>query len=134
MTQEFLMLRVNCSGCKAEAWVNEIPVARVDASAYALSSRPIHEYLLPRENRFLLLVEPGTNPGNPMNGGIMFQTGPRTFVTLEIFQGPRGVFPEHPAVRKLDSLEWRPPAGTQVQGPVKLLTTLTLHSARPRWS
>lgn len=128
------MLRANCSGCKAEGWVNGLPVARVDGAGYPLITRPVHEYLLPGDNQLLLLVEPGSDPEVPLAPGPVFQAGPRAFATLELLQGPRGVFADDPSVRKLASIEWRPAEGTNVQPPVQLRTSVSMSAGRPRWS
>jgi hypothetical protein len=134
MVKEFVMLRVNCSRCNAEAWVNGLPVSRVAASGFPLDSRPILEYLLPGNNQFVLLVEPGTNPSNPTAAGKPFVATSRTFATLDVLSGPQGAFPEDPSVRRLATLEWRPAQGSPVQPPVQLQTSVLFNVALPTWS
>ena len=134
MSQQMVILHLNTCGVVAEAWLNGIPVTRVEPNGYLNDVRPVHEYLLPGENRVVLLVQPGLNPSEPMATGAPFTPPPGGFATLQIKQGPRGVFPDDPQVRTLASVEWRPVDATPIAPPVMLKTSLIISHSWPRWS
>jgi len=134
MSQSIVVLHLNCSGCRAEAWINGIPVTRVDPDGCSSEVRPIHEYLLPGENRVVVLVEPGSNPSQPMAPGVPFVPPAGAFARLQIKQGLRGTFVDDPATRALATVEWRPASNAPVTPPVMLETSVILNSSWPRWS
>jgi len=132
--QEIFYLRLNCSGCRAEAWVNGIDVSRVDPIVCPLDGRPVHEYILPAKNHLALLINPDPYPSTPMKPGDPFTATARTFATLHLLQGPRGALPDDPEIRTLAQIEWRPPVDSQVQPPLVLETEVELPVWLPRWS
>lgn len=57
MMERLVMLRLQADGCRAEVWLNDVPVASSVTQAGPLML-PVHEYLLPGDNRLQLVVSP----------------------------------------------------------------------------
>lgn len=131
---EVFYLRLDASGCRAEAWVNGVDVSRVDPLSVPRSGRPVHEYLLPSRNHLALVVNPDRYPSTPMKPGDPFQAAGDIYATLHLLQGPRGSLPGDPEVKTLAAIEWRPAQGTQVQPPIVLEAEAELPVWFPRWS
>lgn len=134
MLQEIFYLRLNGFACTAEAWVNGVPVSRIDPVSCLLDGRPVHEYLLPGRNHLALLVSPGPHPSHPMSSETPFPAPPRAFATLHLLRGPRGVLPDDPQVKVLAAIEWRPETGAIINPPVCLEAEADLPVWLPRWS
>lgn len=131
---EVFYLRLDCNGCRAEAWVNGVDVSRVDPASSLLSGRPVHEYILPSRNHLALIVNPDPYPSTPMKPGDSYHSLPETYATLHLLQGPRGSLPGDPEVKTLAAIEWRPAPGTTVQPPIVLEAEAELPVWLPRWS
>ena len=132
--QEIYYLRLNSGDCTAEAWLNGVPISRVEANNCLLDGRPVHEYLLPGKNRVTLLVHPGTNPSYPSKAGEPFPAPPKAFATLDLLVGPKGTVPDDPQVKNLGGVSWKPQTSTIIQPPVVLETDIQLPARLPSWS
>ncbi len=132
--QEIFYLRLNCSGCRAEGWLNGVDVSRVDPISCLLDGRPVHEYILPGKNHVALLIQPDPHPSFPMRAGEAFNAPEHIFATLHLLQGPRGALPGDPSVKVLAAIEWRPQPGTPVQPPLLIEREAELPVWLPRWT
>lgn len=130
MPQTIFIVHLNCSGCNADAWLNGIPVTRVESQGYLLDSRPVHEYLLPGANRVVLQVDAIPTPPDGGAADKKNEAAPGIWATLQIKQGPKGVLPDDPEVRTLASLKWQPGVNT----PLMLETSVAMPQSWPRWS
>lgn len=125
-----LVLRIECSGCDAEAVYNGVPLARV-GSAQAVATVPVHEFTLAGANEVELVVRPGAaavmaSPEPQLSDG-------KAWASLRLLL-PRVGGVAHPAsARTLIQLDWAPPADELYEAPVSLRKAVELPIAFPRW-
>ncbi|MEY4413498.1 MAG: hypothetical protein RIQ53_791 [Pseudomonadota bacterium] len=142
MMERLVMLRLQADGCRAEVWLNDIPVASSVTQTGALMV-PVHEYLLPGDNRLQLVVSPaehrlpgpaGTSggPGGPGGPRLLGQPA-RARVRLML---PRLGQPGHEAhARTLTEiqLELDPEADTGESRVEERVVPVPAHWPRWRW-
>jgi hypothetical protein len=125
-----LVLRIECSGCRAEAVFNGIPLARVDA-LQAVATLPIHEFTLAGTNELELVVEPGA-PGAEVAPEPGLSDG-KAWASLRLLL-PRVGSIAHPAsARTLAQIDWAPAADELYEVPLSLRRNVELPISFPRW-
>jgi hypothetical protein len=117
MVGDYLILESKINNCVAEVHVNDVPVRKL-AAPVTLDSRPVHQYLVPGQNRFRLVIQPGPNPGSALAPQkVAFVPDQPASAAMRLMSMPRGAFPDDPGVRVLFNQEWNAPAGQPVQVP-----------------
>lgn len=122
-TRFFLMLDLECTRVSAEAYLNGIPVARVDQSARQTPRifRPIHEYVVPgATNTLTLAVAHGSRPSNSLESRGLCQAPSEANVRLAVSILPEGAYYDDPGVRQVSEIRWQTPAGPGFAAPVIL--------------
>jgi hypothetical protein len=130
--ERLLMLRLDAQACEAEAWLNGVPVARVDA-ARPRAVVPVHEYTLAGLNRLALVVGPRQTDaaaGRP----------PRAFVAdgngsahLQILLPHAGHAIDAATARSLGHLSWAPSPGQACELPARRVEDILLPVGFARW-
>lgn len=142
--ERLLALKLDAVACEAEAWLNGVPVARVDA-ARPRAVVPVHEYTLAGPNRLELVVHPrpAAMPAPapvPASGAA---AAPRRFVAdgraaahLHVLLPRAGHAIDEASARGLARLSWAPEAGQAGEAPVSLVedVALPVNFARWRWA
>jgi hypothetical protein len=125
-----LVLRLESSGCSAEAALNGVPLARVDA-LQSVATLPIHEYTLAGANELELVVEPGV-PGADVAPEPGLSDG-KAWASLRLLL-PRVGSIAHPAsARTLAQIDWAPPGDELYEVPLSLRKSVELPISFPRW-
>lgn len=128
-----LVIRLEAQGCTAEALLNGIPLARVDA-AQPCATVPAHECTVSGENRLELLIWPpallvGETPA-PLPA---FPSDGERSASLNVLL-PRMDHAIDPAQsRSLAKLLWAPEAGVSLAPPIRLAEAVVLPVNFPRW-
>ncbi|MDE2396863.1 MAG: hypothetical protein KGL43_11120 [Burkholderiales bacterium] len=128
--ERLLVLRLESSGCEAEAVLNGVPLARVGAACAAVTL-PVHEFTLAGANEVELVIEPGpaTAPAEPQP---RIADG-RAWARLQLLL-PRVGSAAHPAsARNLAQLDWAAAAGELFEAPLGLRAGVELPISFPRW-
>jgi hypothetical protein len=134
MRAEFLILETTANQCTAESQINGIPICRLTPSS-GLDSTPVHEYLIPGDNTFTLVVEPGPTPSQALAPAAQpFVLKDKTRASLRLMGMPPGSFPEDPGVRELLRLNWEPGAGQAVAVPAVIEKAIEIPFAVRHWS
>jgi hypothetical protein len=128
--ERLLVLRLEAVGCSAEALLNGLPLARVDAARPA-RTLPVHEFTLAGANELELVVQPAL-PGAPEVIAPQLSDG-------KAWAGVRLLLPRvgqvaHPSnARTLAQIDWAAPDGELYEAPLHLAQTVELKIAFPRW-
>jgi hypothetical protein len=131
--ERLLVLRLECIGITAEAMLNGIPLARINASPEAASvvTVPIHEYTIAGGNHIELVIEPPP-PGRTVAPKPLLSNG-RRGASLRLLL-PRIGQVAHPSnARLLGELDWAPHADDVNEIPLTLRRTVELPIGFPRW-
>jgi len=128
-----LVLRIEASGCQAEAVFNGVPLVRV-GGAQAVATVPVHEFTFLGANEVELVVQPGP----PAAAGTAPAPEPqlsdgKAWASLRLLL-PRVGSVAHPAsARTLVQVDWAPPADELYEAPVSLKKSVELPISFPRW-
>ena len=128
--ERLLVLRLETSGCSAEAVINGVPLVRV-GGPHAVATLPVHEYWLAGNNELELLVHPGP-PGEAAAPEPKLSDG-QAWASLRLLL-PRVGGVVHPAsARTVAQLDWAPPLDEVYEAPATLRKLVDLPIAFPRW-
>ena len=117
--ERLLVLRLEAVGCNAEALLNGVPLARVDA-ARPSRTLPVHEFTLAGANALELVVQPAL-PGAPEVIAPQLSDG-TAWAGVRLLL-PRAGQVAHPSnARTLAQIDWAAPEGELYEAP--LLNTL----------
>jgi hypothetical protein len=132
--ERLLVLKLEAAGCDAEAWLNGIAVARVDASR-PRSSLPVHEYTLAGENRLELVLFPRPASESPelAPAPLALVSDGHQSASLSILLPRMGNAADEASSRSLAQLDWAPGAGSTFTAPLRLTQDLSLPISFPRW-
>lgn len=137
--ERLLLLRIEASGCQAEAVLNGVPVAMVDgrtATGIHTASVPVHEFTLAGGNRLSLVVNP-----HPINLPTDLPVPPPTpnvadgdtWVKLRLLLPRQGQPASENSARTLTQIDWGLPANEVFETPLWLHQTVDLPVTFPRW-
>lgn len=128
--ERLLVLRLESVGVAAEALLNGVPLARTSASARVVTV-PIHEFTLAGSNDLELVIAPPP-PGATAAPKPLLGDGSQG-ATLRLLL-PRIGQVAHPAnARTLAEIDWAPMPDTVTEIPHRILRTVELPIAFPRW-
>jgi len=132
--ERLLVLKLDAVACEAEAWLNGIAIARVDA-ARPSAVVPVHEYTVAGVNRLELVAWP-----RPAAGSAEEAAPPPTLradghmaAHLRILLPRAGNPADEASARCLAQLDWMPPAGEAFEAPLNRSLDLPLPVSFPRW-
>ena len=136
--ERLLVLKLHAEGVEAEAWLNGVPIVRVDA-VRPLAVVPVHEYMLAGENRLELVVNPG--PAAPLPGlppappvpPVPHLADGRAHASLRILLPRMGGAADETGARTLAQQVWAPPEGTAFETPLALPLEAMLNVSFQRW-
>lgn len=131
--ERLLVLKLDAQGCEAEAWLNGIPLARVNA-ARPRAVVPIHEYTLAGANRLELVVWPlpAAALDKPPPPQKLVADGTSS-AHLRILLPRVGNAADEATARTLAQLDWTLPKGQAYEAPVSLTQEIPLPVSFPRW-
>ena len=129
-----LTLKLDAIGCEAEALLNGVPLARVNA-ARPRALVPIHEYTLAGMNRLELVVWPHPIAAKPeeLPPPMRVKADGHTSATARILLPRMGNNVDETSSRSLAEVIWAPAAGASFEPPVSLTQDLQLPVSFPRW-
>jgi hypothetical protein len=136
--ERLLLLRLEAAGCQAEAVLNGVPVARVDARnapGTRVACIPVHEYTLAGGNRLGLVVNPHpvNLPAGPTPPPTPNVADGQTWVKLRVLLPRQGQPASENAARTLAQLDWAPAEHEVFETPLVLQQTMELPVTFPRW-
>ena len=128
--ERLLVLRLEASGCIAEAVLNGVPLVRA-GGPQRVATVPVHEFWLAGSNQVELRVHPPA-PGATALPEPRLSDG-QAWASLQVLL-PRVGSPAHPAsARTVAQLDWAPPADTVYEAPASVHQAVDLPIAFPRW-
>ena len=133
--ERLLVLKLDAVDCAAEAAINGVPVARVDA-AQPRALVPVHEYTLAGTNRIELTVwprPPVSAPGAPPVPPLALVTDGKSSAHLRILLPRAGNPADEGSARELAGVSWAPPAGQHYEAPLALAQEVSLPVSFARW-
>lgn len=132
--ERLLVLKVDAMDCEAEAFVNGVPLARVNA-ARPTAIVPIHEYTMAGHNQLQLVVwpRPAVTPALPALPAEQRVADGKRWAQLRVLLPRIGGVADESTARSLAQLEWSPPDGEAYEAPVSLVQDFGLPVSFPKW-
>jgi len=129
-----LTLKLDAIGCEAEALLNGVPLARVDA-ARPRALVPIHEYTLAGMNRLELVVwpHPATAKPEDIPPPLKLKADGLAMASARILLPRMGNTVDEGSSRSLAEVVWAPATGESFEPPVSITQDLQLPVSFPRW-
>jgi hypothetical protein len=129
-----LTVKLDAIGCEAEALINGVPLARVNA-ARPRALVPIHEYTLAGMNQLELVVWPHPVAAKPADipPPIRVKADGHTSASARILLPRLGNNVDEQSSRSIAELVWAPSEGVSFEPPVSLHQDLQLPVSFPRW-
>jgi hypothetical protein len=132
MMERLLTLRLQARGWQAEAWLNDMPVARV-TPASPLACVPVHEYTLSGANRWRVVIAPPAAGAPGAAPAMLAVADGQHAVRLDLLLPRIGQPVSEHSARSLATLGFAPPAGERVSLPRIIDAELDLPVRFPRW-
>ncbi|MCZ6643284.1 MAG: hypothetical protein O7F71_17045 [Gammaproteobacteria bacterium] len=121
------------TGCKAELYVNQIPVTRIDPDQQDFVSMPVQQLLVDGVNSVELLLEPGLEPSRSRAPAEPKETeGMRALARLVRY--PDGAFPDDESGTVIMTRSWEGASGQILDFPGIFECSSDLGPALGRWS
>jgi hypothetical protein len=132
--ERLLVLKVDALDCEAEAFVNGVPLARVNA-ARPMAVVPIHEYTMAGHNQLQLVVwpRPAVTPATPALPPEQRTADGRRWAQLRVLLPRIGSAADESTARCLAQIEWSPPDGETYEAPLALMQDFGLPVSFPKW-
>ncbi len=132
--ERLLVLKLDAVGCDAEAWLNGVAVALIDASRDH-ATLPVHEFTMAGMNRLELVVWPArATAAAPVVEPAPWQvSNGLASAHLRILLPRAGNPVDESSARSLAQIDWAPPTGEAYQGPVNLVENVSLPVSFARW-
>lgn len=128
--ERLLVLRLETSGCTAEAVFNGVPLVRVNAAA-PVATVPVHEFTFAGGNEVELVVHPGPAGAAPAPEPMLADG--QAWASLRLLL-PRAGGVAHPSsARTLAQLDWATAADEVFEAPLHLQRSVELPISFPRW-
>jgi hypothetical protein len=137
--ERLLLLRIEASGCHAEAVINGVPVAGVDGRTVPgvhVACVPVHEYTLAGGNRLSLVINPhplGLPANQPPPPPTPNVAEGQTWAKLRLLLPRQGQPASENSARTLAQLDWGLADGEVYETPLLLQQTVDLPVTFPRW-
>ena len=132
--ERLLVLKLDAVDCEAEASLNGVPLARVDAARPSCIV-PIHEYAIAGPNELGLVIwpRPAITPASPPLPAEARVADGKRMAQLRILLPRIGSVAEESTARTLAQLDWAPPDGDSYEAPLALSQSFGLPVNFPRW-
>lgn len=132
--ERLLVLKVDAVDCEAEAFVNGVPLARVNA-ARPTAIVPIHEYTMAGHNQLQLVVwpRPAATPAHPPLPAEPRVADGKRWAALRVLLPRIGSMADESTARSLAQLEWSPPDGEAYDAPFVVVQDFGLPVSFPKW-
>jgi hypothetical protein len=132
--ERLLVLKADAVDCEAEAFVNGVPLARVDA-ARPSAVVPIHEYTMAGHNQLQLVVwpRPPATPASPAPPAEQRVSDGKRWAQLRVLLPRIGSPADESTARCLAQIEWAPPDGEAYEAPLALVQDFALPVSFPKW-
>jgi len=132
--RRLLVLRLEARGCEAEAWINGIAVARVDAACQRLLV-PVHEYVVEGANHIELRLWPASAgaAAGPLAPGVERLCDGAERARLQLLLADSDLPTQGNDGRALARIDWTPAAGEVCTTPLGLRRQALLPVRFPRW-
>jgi hypothetical protein len=133
--ERLLILRLESSGCPAEASFNGVPLLRVDADR-RLAWLAVHEYTLAGGNEVGLVIRPGPAvlpPGAAPAAPTPQLSDGKDWVSLRLLLPRIGASASPASARTLGQLDWAAAPDEVWEAPLHLAGQVQLPAGFPRW-
>ncbi len=132
--ERLLTLRLQAWGCRAEASLNDIPLARVGPQR-PLACVPVHEFTLSGANHLRLVIEPFPPgvAGAALPPPALHVSDGQVAAHLRLLLPRIGHAANERNARTLGALDFAPAAGERYQTPRSLQAEVMLPVSFPRW-
>ena len=132
--ERLLVIKLDAVDCEAEARLNGVALARVNAARPNLTM-PVHEYTMAGINRLELVVWPRAAhiPDRPALPPEPRMGDGKRAVQLRVLLPRTGSLADEGNARSLAQLDWAAPAGLAYEAPLLLTQDLQLPVNFPRW-
>jgi hypothetical protein len=132
--ERLLVLKVDAVDCEAEAFVNGVPLARVDA-ARPTAVVPVHEYTMAGHNQLQLVIwpRPAATPATPALPAAPRVADGKRWAQLRVLLPRTGSVADESSARGLAQIEWSPPDGEAYDAPLTLVQDFGLPVSFPKW-
>ncbi|MFT3764621.1 MAG: hypothetical protein QM820_03750 [Minicystis sp.] len=133
MSEHVIHAELFVRGCTAELYVNGIPLRRNVWPVKPFVSIPVHQYLVPGDNRIELLVEPGPTPSRAREAAVMRRM-PGAAAAARLVRYEEGEFTDVEYGEQLAEVAWEGEADTDEVFAKSLGATAGLGERSGRWS
>jgi hypothetical protein len=132
--ERLLVLKVDALDCDAEAFVNGVPLVRVNA-ARPTAIVPIHEYTMAGHNQLQLVIwpRPAVTPATPALPAEARVSDGQRWAQLRVLLPRIGSVADESTARSLAQIEWAPPDGEAYEAPLALAQDFGLPVSFPKW-
>lgn len=127
--ERLLLLRIEAAGCQAQALLNGIPIAQLEAHTTPgihVACVPVHEYTLAGSNRLSLILHPQSPPTPMVADGA-------SWVKVRLLLPRQGQPASENSARTLAELDWALPEGDVYEAPLFVQQIVDLPVTFPRW-
>ena len=136
MTDTFFVLECSVEGCRAEFWMNDIPVIRLNEGA-GFAGLPINHLLIEGENELEMVLFHGNLPPLSKLGSIPPEgpesVQPTQSASVSLCRYPFGAAVGGPDRVELFRQEWKPTEEMEVSVPFTVKGTCEPDAGVPRW-
>jgi hypothetical protein len=129
--ERVLMMLGRASGCSAEVWINDIPVAAMGATVGDVSL-PIHEYILAGDNTITLVIDP-VFPHDPEFASTPKLAASEAYAHVRLLLPRVGELCSQNTARTLFEFGWTVAEGEIYQAPLVHNNQVMLPIKFPRW-
>ena len=126
-----LALEAEVNGCRAEFFLNDIPLSLLEDDDKDV--RPVNHYMINGENTVSIVVDPGTFPGMKQENKIKKKLIAPIHVRAQLVKYPEGVFPGDPSGVPLISINLNFNSGDEVEFPYVATVKDKVDLAFDRW-
>jgi hypothetical protein len=132
--ERLLVLKLDAVDCEAEACVNGVPLARVNAARQCVIV-PIHEYTMAGPNQLDLVIwpRPAVTPETPALATEPRVADGKRLAQLRILLPRINSMAHEASARTLAQIEWAAPEGEAYEAPLVLSQNFGLPVSFPRW-
>jgi len=135
--QRFYVVECTADECRAEFWLNDIPVARRGGDRGFHYGAPINEFIIDGRNELAVVIEPGPTPGSALSGPggrRRTESNPGAKAVMMLSAYPRGAVVGGPDRVELASVSWSGEEAPILVGPRVITGFCEIASPFPRWS
>ncbi|MFH1897407.1 MAG: hypothetical protein ABH886_04100 [Candidatus Desantisbacteria bacterium] len=133
MENKVIYAEMRIKNCKAELYVNDIPLECHDARDLPFIATPVHQYLIDGINEIELIINPGHTPSQARKGNYKMDTA-GMWADVRLVRYPEGVFTGDPSGEILANVVWEGKKGKEEVFPKILSAKVDLEPMFGRWA